>query len=219
LTTRRLSESSLSGMPMPPALQLVIRSRTVADFLGGPRSWPLAARSAPSLLRILLQDGALLQTTSLPHGGMSPLLAAIDRLGTGERHDGMSPLPLLAHLRHLITRATRPNPATRETSALLAQLGSAIDAAVRGAAPLARPDVPFWATAQLARNGKRRVNSYFGHADSILQDHGPALPLIDELLRSAPTIPPKRAIKTYLKMRRWRLPRRIALRLALRKAT
>jgi hypothetical protein len=219
LTTRRLSESSLSGTPMPPALQLVIRSRTIADLLGDPRSWPLAARSAPGLLHILLRDGASLQTTGLPHGGMSPLLAAIDRLGTGERHDGMSPLPLLAHLRHLITRATRSNPAMRETPVLLARLGSLVDAAVRSTAPLARRDVSFWAMARLARDGKRRINSYFDHADSFLQDHGPALTLIDELLRSAPTIPPKHAIKNYLTLRRWRLPRRSALWLALRKAT
>jgi hypothetical protein len=132
----------------------------------------------------------------------------------------MSPLPLLAHLRHLIARATQPNPSIeRETPVLLAQLGSAVEKAVQGAAPLARPDVPFWATAQLARDGKRRVNSYFDHADSFLQDHESALPFIDELLRAAPIIPPKHAIKTYLTLRRWRLPRRIALWLALRKAT
>ena len=220
LTTRRLSGSSLSGVPMPLALQLVIRSRTIADLLGSPRSWPLAARSAPGLLRILLEDGASLHAAGLPHGGMSPLLAAIGRLGAGERHDGMSPLPLLAHLRHLIARATRPSPAiTREPPALLAQLGLVVDAAVRGAAPLARLDVPFWTTALFAREGKRRVNSFFDHAGSFLQDHGPALPLIDELLRSAPTIPRKRAIRSYLTLRRWRLPRRVALWFALRKAT
>ena len=220
LTTRRLSRSTLSGVPMAPALQLVVQSRTIADLLGGLRGWPSAARRAPALLRILLQDGASLHATDLPHGGMSPLLAAIGRLGSGERHDGMSPLPLLAHLRHLIARATQPNPGIeRETPVLLAQLGSVVDEAVQGAAPLSRLDVPFWATAQLARDGKRRVNSYFDHADLFLQDHGSALPLIDELLRSAPAIPPKHAIETYLTLRRWRQPRRIALWLALRKAT
>lgn len=220
LTTRRLSVSSLSGAPMPPALQLVIRSRTIADYLGSARCWLLAARNAPNLLHILLENGALLHAAELPLGGMSPLLAAIARLGAGERHDGMSPLPLLAHLRHLIARATPPSPGvTREVPALLAQLGSAIDIAIRGAAPLARQDVTFWSNVRLGPVGKRRVNSYFDRADSLLQDHGPALPLIDELLRSAPTIPPKHAIDTYLALRRRSLPRRIALWLALRKAT
>lgn len=218
LTTRRVSGGTLSGVPMPPALRLVIRMRTIADFLGSVRCWPLAARNFADLLHFLLENGASLHAADLPHGEMSPLLAAIGRLGTGERLDGMSPLPLLAHLRHLVARATPPSSGfIRKAPVLLVQLGSAIDAAVRGAAPLARQDVPFWSKARLGPVGKRRLNSYFDRADSRL--HGPALTLIDELLRSAPTIPPKRAVNTYLTLRRWRLPRRIALWLALRKAT
>jgi hypothetical protein len=214
LTVRRLSNSSLSGTPLPPLLQLVIRSRTLADLLGTPRAWVLAARYVPGLLNTLLRD-ELHHPVGQPHDGMSPLLAAIRALGDGESREGMSPLPLLAHMRHLIPRGPGlVAVAGRE----LAQLRSAVDTAVRGAAPMTRGDIAFWARAAISRTGKRRLSSFCAHAEGLLEKDGALLPVIDELLRGAPGIPHKRAIRSYLRLRRWRVPGQLALRLALRTA-
>jgi hypothetical protein len=208
LTIRRLSKSSLSGTPLPPSLQLVIRSRTIADLLGAPRAWVLAGRYVPGLLKTLLQD-EFRHPSGRTHDGISPLLAAIRALGNGASREGMSPLPLLAHIRHLI-----PAAAGRE----LAELRSAVDAAVRGAAPLAKADVAFWATAALSRTEKCRLNSFCTHAGALLEEDVALLPAVDEVLRGAPAIPRKRAIRSYARLRRWRLPPRLARWLALRQA-
>jgi hypothetical protein len=208
LTVRRLSKSSLSGTPLPPSLQLVIGSRTMADLLSTPRAWMLAALYVPALLNTLLQK-ELRDPTSQTHEAMLPLLAAIRALGDGNSREGMSPLPLLAHMRHVI-------PAVAGCE--LAELRSAVDAAARGAAPLARRDVSFWAGAALSHAEKRRLNSFCAHAEGLLETDGALLPAIDEVLRGAPAIPRKRAVRSYVRLRRWRLPPRLARWLALRPA-
>lgn len=218
LTVRRLSNSTLSAAPMPRALQLLVRCRTVADLLGQRRTWTLAARSFPGLLHILLQDDDQSSHPGLAEAN-SRLLAAIGALGQGYQQDGMSPLPLLAHLRHLTRRAQDSSPALNpEVAGLIGQLCSSIDQAARGAGPLTLADVSFWANASVSRHGKRRINSFFDHAESLIKDGRTVLSTIDELLRNAPSIPAKRAIDTYVRLRRLAVPQRIALRLVLRKS-
>jgi hypothetical protein len=63
---------------------------------------------------------------------------------------------------------------------------------------------------KLARDGKRRVNS-FSTTWTYSAGSWVGAASASELLHCAPAIPPKHAIETYLTLRRWRQPRQIAL--------
>jgi hypothetical protein len=217
LTIRRVSASTLSAPPMPRSLHLLIRARTIADLLGTPRAWTLAARYFPGLLHILLQDNDEAACPSTQEGGIPTLLIAIAALAAGHGCEGSSPLPILAHLRHLARRALDPDP-RGDGAALIKQICAALDAAARTAAPLTRPEVSFWAQTAFSRRSSRRLNTYFSHAETLLRQDGSLLAAIDELLRGAPTLPRSRTIDDYIRLRRPAMPRRIALWLALRKA-
>ena len=220
LTVRRLSRDSLSAQPMPPALHLAITARTTADCLAYPPAWPLASRGFQGLLHLARNGDDLSQLESMPERDVSRLVTEIRALGTKDDNHGMSPLPLLAHLRHLTRHALASSrDAGREKAALLRRLHAAIDAAALGAAPLAPADVVFWANAVTTRSGEGRLNSFFRRVGRLLENDPSMLPAADELLRHTSVIPRKRPLKAYARMRRWMLPRPIVLWIALRKAS
>jgi glycosyltransferase involved in cell wall biosynthesis len=219
LTVRRLSSSSLSATPLPRDLHLLARGRTITDLLGNWRAWKLAAWSFPGLLQVLLQDDGRQLPPDWWHRGLSMVLTAIGALDDGARREGMSPLPLLAHFRHVIKHTMDSHPDLTPESAFLAKrLRAAIDQAARGAAPLTKSDVAYWADGSPSRHRKPRIALFFNRVGRLVKRGGARLGVIDELLRSASGIPPGQAIDAYVQLRRRAVPRRIALWLALRRS-
>jgi glycosyltransferase involved in cell wall biosynthesis len=218
LTHRRLSRASLSAARMPSALHLLIRSRTTADLLEHRRAWHLAVYSFTGLLHGLLEHDEPSRPDD-PDPELERLLAAIGALGMRQPHADGSPLPLLVVLRHLTQGALRSSRARRRTQTrpLLSRLLTAIDDAMRTAGAVTPADISYWARASATRTGGRRLSSFLIRADDMVQQNPSLAPMIDDLLRAAAGIPPRRAIRRYVWLRRARLPRRPGLWLALRK--
>ncbi|WP_162917106.1 glycosyltransferase family 2 protein [Dongia deserti] len=214
LTVRRLSEATLSATPIEPSLHFAIRARMIADFLGSSRAWRRARKTYRATLPLVLGDGARGPLSPVPERDLANLLAAISALGTGVRPEGVSPLPLLAYLRHvtsgsLVARSARH----RDGTDLLGTLYATIDRAARRAARLTPPDLAFWAEAATLDRSVGRFQSFIDKSRRLIASDPAALSVIDELLRSASLIPGKRAFRTYLRLRRWKVPRWVSLKL------
>lgn len=214
LTERRLSTRTLSAQPIGRSLHLIIAARNVADLLGNPRGWRYAMRGFADLLSMVMRD-APDQPMDMARVEISRLLAAIDALSA--RAGGPSPLPLLAHLRHLTRGAIQSHPELGKDSAhLLSALHGAIAAAAHRAAPLTVQDLQAWTGADIRKAHLKRLVSFAHAAAALLKESPSSLAAVDELLRNAPGIPSRRALRRYVRLRGLMLPRRIALPIALR---
>ncbi|MGH6894560.1 MAG: glycosyltransferase family A protein, partial [Dongiaceae bacterium] len=217
LTVRRLTPDGLSVNPTLPAVRFIVKFRNIVDLLRQRRGWQTAARSFPDLLHAAIDEGFRPPPPDLSARAISDLLAAIGELGDGSRRDGISPLPLLAHLRHLTKGAIDAAGARdRARADLLARLFAAIHAAAQGAAPIGQSDVAFWANAEVTRSGKSRINSLLARVNAQVGGDPALISISEQLLRHAVIVPPKRTIDVYARMRRWSFPPRAAMWLARR---
>lgn len=215
LTTRRLAAGSISADKGLVAYADISHLRNCADLLSLPQGWCAAAKHYPGVLHVILAVRRESVTDDMLIDAIRRVQGGIAALGDGRERDGMSPLPLLAHLRHLTRGAI--NQMRRQSQVDnhdLESLLATIDSAARSAAPLGRSDVQFWGHATLRDSKGERVNRFLKRVDRALDRDPALLPVVEELLRRSQLIPSRRLIDIYLWFRRFLFPPRLAMRLA-----
>jgi hypothetical protein len=219
LTVRRLTPGSLSVGEQVSRDSLVVALRNATDRLRGEHACRSATRGFRSLLRRSRAITDASGSDARIKSATAHLLAALRMLGDGQRRGGVSPLPLLAYLRHVVLGAIAEcADAGDEPPDLLNALLAAVNDAARNAAALSAADIEFWRNAAFRRREIHRLNVFLGRVNARLSRDPASVSLCDEILRHDGLVPTKRQFKTYRRLRRFRLPLPLALRLARRHA-
>jgi hypothetical protein len=214
LTVCRLSPDSLSAAPRDPVAAALVRLRNLRDTLQSATGWGYAAGCLSALLHSSVLKRASATGDPRIVRGIGEVLDAVRSLAAGERHGGLSTLPLIASLRHQLGvsrdrgRRHPANPLSRELPVLLA-------AAASTAAPLTERDLAFWTEGAAGRAGRTPINLYLRATARRWNHDGEILDAACWLLRHAERIPDKRLVRILVGARRRFHSIRFARRFAL----
>jgi hypothetical protein len=209
-----MSPDSLSAAPRDPVAAALVRLRNLRDALQSANGWGYAAGCLRALLPGSVLTRALASEDPRIARGIGEVLDAVRSLAAGERHGGLSALPVIASLRHQLgvsrARGRRhpANPLSRELPVLLA-------AAASTAAPLTERDLAFWTDGAAGRSGRTPINLYMRATARRWNHDSEILDAACWLLRRAQRIPDKRLVRILVGARRRFRSMRFARRLAL----